>query len=79
MIYRTTWQARDYGFHIGSRAKMEEKRDNMHRNPARAGLVERARDWPWSSDHWYLEKKSVGLSIRWPPGLEADDELTTDL
>ncbi|WP_397569333.1 REP-associated tyrosine transposase [Schlesneria sp. T3-172] len=72
------WQARYYGFNIGSRAKVEEKLDDMHRNPVRAGLVERASDWPWSSARWYVEQKSAGLPIRWPPGLEADDEFTTD-
>ncbi|WP_397569525.1 REP-associated tyrosine transposase [Schlesneria sp. T3-172] len=73
------WQARYYGFNIWSRAKGEEKLDYMHMNPVRAGLVERARDWPWSSARWYLEQKSVGLPIRWPPGLEADDEFTTNV
>ncbi|WP_397569244.1 hypothetical protein [Schlesneria sp. T3-172] len=32
------WQARDYGFNIGSRAKVEEKRDDRHINPVRAGV-----------------------------------------
>ncbi|HEY0984117.1 hypothetical protein [Schlesneria sp.] len=49
------WQARDYGFHLGSRAKGEEKLDDMHMDPVRAGLVEQARDWRWSSARWYFE------------------------
>ena len=73
------WQPRYYGFNIWSRAKVEEKLDYMHLNPVRAGLVERAEDWPWSSDRWYLESRPVGLPIQWPPGLEADDEFAVDL
>ncbi|WP_397569247.1 hypothetical protein [Schlesneria sp. T3-172] len=38
LIYRTIWQARDYGFNIWSRAKVEEKRDDRHMNPVRAGV-----------------------------------------
>ncbi|MEZ6060634.1 MAG: transposase [Planctomycetaceae bacterium] len=73
------WQSRYYGFNIWSRAKVEEKRDYVHLNPVRAGLVQRASDWPWSSAHWYLERRSVGLPIRWPPGLEHDDQFATEL
>ncbi len=68
------WQPRDYGFNIWSRQKVEEKLDSMHRNPVRAGLVNHAADWKWSSARWYLEGKPGGLPIRWPPGLETDDE-----
>ncbi|WP_397569251.1 hypothetical protein [Schlesneria sp. T3-172] len=74
-----SWQACDCGFNNGSRAKVEEKLDSIHMNPVRAGLLEQARDRPWSSARWYFEQKSVGSPIRWPPGLEADDEFTTDL
>jgi hypothetical protein len=28
-----------------------DKADYIHLNPVRAGLVERAEDWPWSSVH----------------------------
>ena len=28
----------------------------VERNPLRAGLVERAEDWPWSSLHWWMKK-----------------------
>lgn len=34
------WQARDYGFNIRSRSKVEEKPDDMHLNPVWAGLVQ---------------------------------------
>ena len=70
------WQARYYGFNVWSVKKVEEKLDYMHLNPVRAGLVKRAVDWRWSSARWYLERRPVGLPIRWPPGLETDDEFT---
>ncbi len=43
------WQPKYYSFSIYERAKLEEKLNDMHLNPVRAGLVERAVDWPWSS------------------------------
>ncbi|WP_397570347.1 hypothetical protein [Schlesneria sp. T3-172] len=51
---RTIWQARDYGFNIGLRAKVEEILDYMYMIPVPARLVERGRDWPWSSARWYV-------------------------
>jgi hypothetical protein len=33
----------------GAGAAREEKVEYIHLNPVRAGLVERAEDWPWSS------------------------------
>lgn len=71
------WQARYYGFNIWSRRKVDEKLEYIHNNPVRAGLVERTVDWQWSSARWYLEQKFVGLDIKWPPGLETDDEFDT--
>ena len=67
------WQARYYGFNVFSRRKIEEKLDYMHLNPHRAGFVERAIDWRWSSAGWYLQHRSVGIPIGWPPGMELDD------
>ncbi len=59
------WQPQYHAFEIGERAKMEEKRDDMHANPVRAGLVARAVDWPWSSARWSLQHKSVGVPMTW--------------
>ena len=73
------WQSRYYGFNIWSRAKVEEKLDDMHLNPVRAGLVQRANDCPWSLARWYLERRSVGLPIHWPPGREHDDQFAAHL
>ena len=70
------WQARYYGFNLWSRRKLEEKLAYRHQSPVRAGLVERCVDWPWSSARWYEERKSVGTSIKWPPGMELNDDFT---
>lgn len=59
------WQPKYYPFQIETEAKLTEKLDYMHANPIRAGLVERAVDWPWSSARWYLEKRSVGVPMEW--------------
>ena len=50
----------------------DERRNFLQ--PVRAGLVEKAAGWKWSSSRWYVEGKPVGLPIRWPPGLETEDE-----
>ncbi|MAT68955.1 MAG: hypothetical protein CMJ58_05470 [Planctomycetaceae bacterium] len=59
------WLPKYHAFAIESRGKLEEKLDYMHENPVRAGLVQRAVDWPWSSARWYLEGRSVGVPIEW--------------
>lgn len=68
------WQARYYGFNVWSRVKAEEKLNYMHMNPVRAGLVKEPTDWQWSSARWYVDRRTVGVPIRWPPGLEDNDE-----
>jgi len=37
----------------------------MHTNPVKAGLVERADDWRWSSARWYTRRQTVGVPISW--------------
>jgi putative transposase len=70
------WQPRYYGFNIWTRGKVEQKLDYIHMNPVRAGLVEQPCQWKWSSASWYLEGRSAGIPIHWPPGLESDSETT---
>ena len=60
------WQAKSYVFHVYSERKLHEKLDYMHLNPVRAGLVQRAEEWRWSSARWYLLHQSVGVPIWWP-------------
>jgi putative transposase len=59
------WQPKCYSFEIYERAKLEEKLQYMHDNPVRAGLVEHATDWKWSSARWYEWRRSVGVPIKW--------------
>ena len=37
----------------------------MHLNPVRAGLVEKAVDWAWSSARYFDSGKSVGVPLEW--------------
>jgi len=59
------WQPKYYPFQIYTQQKLEEKRDFIHKNPVRAGLVTRAVDWPWSSARWNYEQRSVGVPLTW--------------
>jgi len=58
------WQRKYHSFEIDEASKLEEKLRYMHENPVRAGLVERATDWRWSSARWYAWGRSVGVPIR---------------
>jgi putative transposase len=59
------WQRKYYAFEIYSRQKLVEKLDYMHLNPVRAGLVDKAAQWKWSSARWYSERRPVGVPIGW--------------
>ncbi len=59
------WQPKYYAFSIFERRKLEEKLNYIHLNPVRAGLVEMAVDWHWSSARWYQWRRSVGVPIQW--------------
>jgi len=61
------WQPRYYGFNIFTDAKLREKVQYMHNNPVRVGLVTEACEWPWSSARFWLEGKTVGIPLSWPP------------
>jgi putative transposase len=63
----TVWQPRYYDFNVFSERKMHEKLEYMHNNPVRAGLVKESCDWPWSSARYWLQGKSVGIVLSWPP------------
>jgi len=47
------WEPRYHDFNVYTEAKQVEKLRYMHRNPVKAGLVERPEDWPWSSFRAY--------------------------
>lgn len=57
------WQPKSYTFHIDSARKLLEKLAYMRLNPVRAGLVQNAEDWRWSSACWYLQHRSVGVPL----------------
>ena len=59
------WQAKYYPFNLYSERKAREKLDYMHLNPVRAGLVERAVDWRWSSAGFYENGVDVGVPLQW--------------
>jgi len=59
------WQPKYYSFEIYGREKLEEKLTYLHHNPVRAGLVERATDWQWSSARWYEWGRTVGVPVGW--------------
>lgn len=59
------WQPGYYPFNLYTEGKAREKVDYMHTNPVKAGLVERAVDWPFGSARYWLLGKSVGVPIRW--------------
>lgn len=59
------WQPKYYSFSIYSREKLEQKLQYIHLNPVRAGLVEKAVDWRWSSARWYEQQRSVGVPVEW--------------
>ena len=57
------WQRRYYDFNVHTHEKLLEKLTYMHENPVKAGLVEKAHDWPFSSAAWYATRKPVGIPI----------------
>ncbi len=59
------WTPKYYAFEIYSEEKLIEKLNYMHMNPVRAGLVEKTRDYKWSSARWYEEHRTVGVPIEW--------------
>lgn len=59
------WQPKYYDFNIHSERMLVEKLEYMHNNPVKAGLVERAEQWRWSSARWYMEGKPVGVTAGW--------------
>jgi len=47
------WQHDSDMFSVTSESKFMEKVNYIHLNPVRAGLVERAEDYRWSSVRWW--------------------------
>ena len=51
---RGVWQRRFWEHTIQDAADLESHFDYIHYNPVKHGLVERPRDWPWSSFHRWV-------------------------
>ena len=67
--YACFWQRRFYDFNVWSAKKRNEKLNYMHFNPVKRGLVQRPRDWAWSSYRFYWHG-DAGICIpnpEWEP------------
>ena len=63
---KPVWKDRFYVFNIFTIKKLEEKLIYLHENPVRAGLVERAIDYKWSSARRYRLGESAPIPIMTP-------------
>jgi len=57
------WEPRYHDFNVFTEAKRIEKLRYMHRNPVKAGIVERPEDWPWSSFNAYATNQPHPVQI----------------
>ncbi len=64
---RPFWQRRYHDFNVFTEKKIIEKRQYIHRNPVKRGLVQRPDEWAWSSfRHWWGgETGSVETESPW--------------
>lgn len=60
---RGVWQRRFWEHAIRDEADLESHFDYIHYNPVKHGLVQRPRDWPWSSFHRWVH--TGHYSIDW--------------
>lgn len=65
--YAHFWQRRFYDFNVWSARKRNEKLNYMHFNPVQRGLVQRPRDWAWSSYrfYWHGERGTCAPNPGW--------------
>ncbi|MBX3411540.1 MAG: transposase [Pirellulales bacterium] len=59
------WQPKYYAFNVYSESKVREKLEYMHMNPVRAGLVELAINWEWSSARYYELGEPCEVPLAW--------------
>lgn len=57
------WQAGNWKVLTDSVDRIETQLDYIHRNPVRAGFVDNATDWKWSSANWYLNQSPCGIEL----------------
>lgn len=53
------WQRRYWEHQIQDEPDLQRHIDYIHYNPVKHGLVERVRDWPYSSFHRYVRNGSL--------------------
>ncbi len=53
---RGIWQRRFWEHTLKNEQDYRHHLDYVHRNPLKHGLVERVKDWPYSSFHGYVKK-----------------------
>ena len=70
------WQGRFFDRALRTVKEYGETLEYIHWNPAKAGLVKRPQDWPWSSVHQYLRSDTRAGTIA-PLGIDPV-ELPTD-
>jgi REP element-mobilizing transposase RayT len=58
------WQHDSDVFSVTSESKFMEKVNYIHLNPVRAGLVERAEDYRWSSARWWKRTPAEDEPLR---------------
>ena len=70
--YASFWQRRFYDFNVWSAKKRNEKLNYMHFNPVNRKLVERPKDWRWSSYrfYWHGEAGLCTTNPKWQARLE---------
>ena len=57
---RLLWNRRFHPFNVNTEKKRRQKRNYLHHNLVRRGLVSSPDDWPWSSRrYYYLHDLSV--------------------
>jgi putative transposase len=57
------WQGRFKAFPIQGDEHLLTVLRYIERNPLRAGLVERAQDWPWSSLRWFKSRERTPVKL----------------
>jgi len=58
------WQHDSDVFSVNSESKFMEKVNYIHKNPVRAGLVDRAEDYRWSSARWWKRAPAEDEPLR---------------
>jgi len=72
---RGIWQPRLWEHTVRDDEDLERCADYIHWNPRKHQLVDRVRDWDWSSFHWFVESGQYDIS--WggtaPSGVDDDN------